>query len=485
MNFISSAFVLFLTITFLLFVLAPVRWRKGLLLVASYLFYGTWSIPFIGLILLTTTTDYWFSQFIFKSQTQARRKLFLVLGLTVNLIILGYFKYANFFLETGFQLMNLLHLAPATASAPLLNILLPLGISFYTFEAISYLSDVYRGKEPARSFLDYNFYIMYFPHLISGPIIRFCELAPQYSQPLRLPTFKRLAQGLELILLGFAFKVLIADRVAPMADEVFAAAAHPDTLETYIGILAFTVQILFDFMGYTHIARGTSLLFNIELPLNFNYPYLASNISDFWQRWHISLSRWIRDYLYFPLGGSRATIVRTCSNLIVTMLIAGAWHGAGWTYIAWGGLHGLLLAGYHFYKHMRDHVLHLKPETIERQLAYRLLSWGLTFWAIITGWVFFRATDFKTAGILIQKLYSPWLLASDIIRNISTGHFTELVTLVSLLLCCVSGPWVINWIEKLYRPLPIWARVQVACLFLVLCWILTANSIQPFIYFQF
>jgi D-alanyl-lipoteichoic acid acyltransferase DltB (MBOAT superfamily) len=237
-----------------------------------------------------------------------------------------------------------------------LKLLLPLGISFYTFEAISYLVDVFRGEAPAETFFDYNFYIMYFPHLISGPIVRYRELSSQMKDGVFL-SLKSVQKGFELIVLGLVFKLLIADTVSGLADTAFQNPSVVTVGQTYLAWAAFTTQIYFDFMGYTHIARGVSLLFNIALPLNFDHPYNAQNISNFWQRWHISLSRWIRDYLYIPLGGSRnGGAARTCFNLLLTMTIAGAWHGAGWAFIIWGAYHGLLLLAYHISSPLRTKV---------------------------------------------------------------------------------------------------------------------------------
>lgn len=482
MNFISGLFALFLTTTFFLFVLLPERYRQWLLLLASYIFYGTWSMPFIGLILLTTTIDYGCSRIIFRHRDKRTRKIFLLLGLTVNLLVLGFFKYFNFFLTSSSQLIQCL--GYTVAPPPLIHIILPLGISFYTFEAISYLIDVYRGKAPAKNLLDYNFYIMYFPHLISGPIVRFCELAPQYENGIPLPSKERIRHGLELILLGIVFKVLIADRVAPISDQVFNTPDQVGVLNAYIGVLAFTVQILFDFMGYTHIARGASLLFNMALPINFNFPYLATNISNFWERWHMSLSRWIRDYLYFPLGGSRVSLTRILSNLILTMLIAGAWHGAGWTYILWGGYHGVLLALYHLYRKYRS-CFGISNELFENSSVYRLAAWSITFFAVIYGWVLFRSPNLHCIQMISQSMFRLEGLVLDIAHAFQTGHLSFLVTLLFLLSCCVAGPWIIKALENVYRPLPQWLKVPAICIVIVLCWILTSESTQPFIYFQF
>jgi alginate O-acetyltransferase complex protein AlgI len=458
----------------------PRRVRMPLVLIASYIFYATWSIPFIGVILFSTTFDYWMSRIIAGSASLAKRKTALLSGLGVNILVLFYFKYANFFLGSAHSLAHYLHLPLGLPAA--INVILPLGISFYTFEAISYMVDVYRGEKPARSWLDYNFYIMYFPHLISGPIVRYKELASQYADGLELPAVDRLAKGSELIILGFLFKILIADQAAAIADPLFSHPQGATVLATYLGVLAFTVQIYFDFMGYTHIARGVSLFFNLEMPLNFNHPYNATTVSDFWNRWHMSLSRWIRDYLYFPLGGSRCALGRTLINLIVTMTICGFWHGAGWAFLAWGLYHGLLLAGYHLYKHTGGKQISLDLKT---HPLYRVGAVALTFCLVALGWVFFRARSFGVAAAIIASLSRVDLLAGNLGHALSTGHLTDVSTLVVLLLCCFSGPWAVRQVQALYMPLPYWAKVKIACLLLLLCWIFSSEGAKTFIYFQF
>jgi alginate O-acetyltransferase complex protein AlgI len=480
MNFVSLSFVLFLLVTLFLFYTLPARGRKPLLLLMSYLFYASWNIPFIGLILVSTSLDYWMSHVIAKSQKLAMRRSALMLGLLVNLSILVYYKYANFLLDTGYGLLRFLHqpVHPPTV----LQILLPLGISFYTFEAISYMVDVYRGKAPAKNWLDYNFYIMFFPHLISGPIIRFCELWPQYKQPLALPDLTRLAQGVQLILLGYLFKVMVADPVAGMADPVFTEPQTAGILATYLGILAFTVQIYFDFMGYTHIARGVSLLFNIELPLNFNHPYLATNISHFWERWHMSLSRWIRDYLYFPLGGSKGFLGRTLFNLLLTMLICGAWHGAGWTYMVWGVYHGILLGAYHLFKTGVKVANYTALNRLRAHSVYSVFSVGFTFVCVALGWVLFRAKNLASAGLILARLGNMSALFSELGKP---AHWDEVAGIAGMLALCFSGPWVIQGVARLYTPLPFWAKVQMACGLALICWLLTSEGTVPFIYFQF
>ncbi len=484
MNFATPAFLLFLVVvaTGALLAATP-KARKILLLVASYVFYATWNIPFIGLILLSTSIDYFLSKHIAASEKIADRKKLLTLGIVVNLAILGVFKYFNFFVDSTNQILGTLfqhghalhHLA----------LLLPLGISFYTFEAISYLVDVYRGEAPAESFYQYNFYIMYFPHLISGPIVRYKELAPQVKDGAFLPSVETVKKGLELIVLGLIFKVIFADCVSELADPVFASVQTAKVSAVYVAWAAFTAQIYFDFMGYTHIARGVSLLFNIALPLNFDHPYNASNISNFWERWHISLSRWIRDYLFIPMGGSRGGAVRTLLNLLATMTIAGFWHGAGWPFIIWGAYHGFLLLVYHVVKPLRESVKSSITTSGTLARLYGFASGTLTLLLVSVGWIWFRSPDLHTGLLFCGKLTRLTTLCHEQAKLINKSDYTFFATMLMLIVMCTAGPLVVRLCNKLSIDIPYWIKVQAATTALVLCYIFAGTETKPFIYFQF
>lgn len=468
MNFISELFLCFFLVVYLGFILIKPAYRKWWLLAASYLFYATWSIPFISVLLFTTTTDYWMSKIISSTPKQEHRKWALISGLTINLVVLGIFKYGTFLWGNTTGLLALV--GYSLPSLPW-NIILPLGISFYTFEAISYMVDVYRGKERASNWIDYNFYIMYFPHLISGPIVRFEELISQYKNKIELPSSQQVIRGVELIMAGFLFKVFIADPAGSVADPVFSENASLTAYQAWLGTLAFTAQIYFDFMGYTHIARGCSLLLNIEMPLNFNHPYLATHISDFWNRWHISLSRWIRDYLYIPLGGSRVAMGMVIWNLMLTMLICGAWHGAGWNFILWGAFHGFLLCLYHLFK----------ETPIFKESANRIITIGqivLTFLLVMLGWIIFRTHTPDTFYNILGALFR----GSDYL-NLPTRE--NMLTGIFFLLACFSGPIAVKLYENYYRPLQWQAKVVISTLILVFGWIFQSEVEIPFIYFQF
>jgi D-alanyl-lipoteichoic acid acyltransferase DltB (MBOAT superfamily) len=363
--------------------------------------------------------------------------------------------------------------------------MLPLGISFYTFEAISYLVDVYRGEAPAESFYQYNFYIMYFPHLISGPIVRYRELSSQVRDGVTLPSIETVKKGFELIVLGLIFKLIVADSVSGLADPVFVSIGTAKVSATYLAWAAFTTQIYFDFMGYTHIARGVSLLFNISLPLNFDHPYNASNISNFWQRWHISLSRWIRDYLFIPLGGSRDGAARTLTNLLTTMVIAGAWHGAGWPFIIWGAYHGTLLLMYHIVKPLREFVSGRIQNNKLQQSAYAIASAGLTFFLVSFGWIWFRSANLSSGLEFCGKLARFSTLWKEVYPPCQRGDCTFLATFAMLIILCVSGPLVVRISSRLSVDIPYWIKVQVASTALVLCYIFAGEECKPFIYFQF
>jgi D-alanyl-lipoteichoic acid acyltransferase DltB (MBOAT superfamily) len=339
MLFNSFTFVLFLAVVLPLYYLLSHRGQNRLLVVASCVFYGAWSWWFLALLLFSIFIDYSLAHAIHASADDRRRKFLVTVSCVLNLGALAFFKYANFLVGNVTGLLDLLHLPVPPVY---LHILLPIGISFYTFHSLSYIIDIYRRVLiPLHSFTDYALYVLYFPQLVAGPIARAHDLIPQLHNP-RVVTRDHLVQGCWLILWGFFKKLVIADNLAVVADQIFAST--PDSGVTcLIGVYAFALQIYGDFSGYTDIARGLGKLMGINLAFNFNLPYLARNPADFWHRWHISLSTWLRDYLYIPLGGNRGGPVKTGRNLLLTMLLGGLWHGAAWHYVAWGGYHGLFL----------------------------------------------------------------------------------------------------------------------------------------------
>jgi D-alanyl-lipoteichoic acid acyltransferase DltB (MBOAT superfamily) len=387
MLFNSWIFAAFLAIVLPLYYLLPFRAQNILLLAASYLFYGAWDWRFLGLLLLSTVMDYSIGRAMDLSPTQRRRRLLLVFSVVVNLTILGFFKYWNFFVESAGALLTSVGLE---ANLPTLRIILPVGISFYTFQTLGYTIDIYRREMPAcRNFLNYALYVSYFPQLVAGPIERITRLLPQIEGP-RTVTPDMVYSGVQLMLWGFVKKIAIADSLAVHANRIFENPKGLHGVELWFGVYCFALQIYADFSGYTDIARGVSRLFGVELMLNFRQPYLSRNITEFWRRWHISLSTWLRDYLYVPLGGNRSGKIKQFRNLILTMLIGGLWHGASWTFVVWGGLHGVYLAVHRLLSGGRKIGAEPPPRTWAGWVRYAV-SVFVTFHFVCLAWVWFRA----------------------------------------------------------------------------------------------
>ena len=389
MLFNSYTFWLFFGFVFVLCGLSRRNFRlqNTVLLVASYTFYGFWDWRFLSLLLVSTIIDFNVAQWLERAETPRRRKLLLALSLCANLGVLGVFKYLGFFTESMVELLNAFGI---DSSLPVLNVLLPVGISFYTFQTMSYTIDVYRRELPAtKRFFDFALFVSFFPQLVAGPIERAAKFLPQVLQP-RLQNRLRFTEGFYLILLGLFKKVVIADNMAPIANAIFSR--DVSTLsgpEVMIGVYAFAFQIYGDFSGYTDIARGVAKWLGFDLMLNFRMPYFAASPSDFWARWHISLSSWLRDYLYIPLGGNRHGALLTYRNLMLTMLLGGLWHGAVWTFVVWGGFHGLILCLYRFFGTFSTAT---EPRALVRSgpfISGRWLGILVMFHLTCIGWLFF------------------------------------------------------------------------------------------------
>ena len=393
MLFNSFIFIWFFAITYSAYLLLSrrVRAQNLLLVVSGCVFYGYWDWRFLLLLIFSTLLDFCLANAIHASSNPRTRKVLMCLSVGSGLMILSFFKYFNFFAASFVRIAGMFGWHP---DAFTLQVLLPLGISFYTFETMSYTIDVYRGQLiPTRSLLDYAVFISFYPHLVAGPIMRAYELLPQIQSPRRI-TAERVNAGLFLIVWGYFKKVVVADNVGPIADLVFNHVGQSQGLDVAIGVLAFSVQIYGDFSGYTDIARGLAKLMGFELGVNFNLPYFALSPSDFWRRWHISLSTWLRDYLYVPLGGNRHGATRTYINLLLTMLLGGLWHGAAWHFVLWGAYHGVLLIAYRLAD--RD-----PPEmdlwSGQRSVPYILAKMGVMFVLTNIGWVLFRAASVQQA----------------------------------------------------------------------------------------
>src|SRR5215207_2400586 len=420
MVFNSYTFIAFFIIMLVLHNM-PFPWKvkKVNLLLASYLFYAAWNPPFILLLWLPTVVDYFVGKALYHQENKSKRKLLLVVSLIGNLGMLCFFKYGGFLLENFVTLVNSLGINYHPAKP---NIILPAGISFYTFTTLCYTIDMYKKKsEPVKSMLDFSLFVTFFPHLVAGPIVRPPQLVPQFETP-HSATQKQLTQGLLLLSLGLFMKVVLADSMlSKSADMVFSAPNALHTLDAWMGVLAFSGQIFFDFAGYSTCAIGVASCLGFVLPENFLYPYAAVGFSDFWRRWHITLSAWLRDYLYIPLGGNRTGKFKTYVNLMITMLLGGLWHGANWTFVVWGGLHGLYLCVEKLIQDMRKKVTkiplqiegaeqvvlqgYMAPRFLKKVTSSNFTLALFTFFLVNVTWVFFRSPDFTTAWRLLGSMF--------------------------------------------------------------------------------
>ena len=371
-------------------------WRKLWLAAASFVFYGYWDIHFIPLLVFSILFNYGIAEWMFREHGRRRAGWILALGVAVNLGLLGYYKYADFLIRS----FN----AVSRAEVGLLELILPLAISFFTFTQIAYLVDVYRDQAKHYSFLDYSLFVVFFPHLIAGPIVRHWEIIPQYSPKMGRFNREDFSVGLAIFLIGLYKKLLLADPVSQVADSVFGAANSGAVLtwfDAWLGTLAYTLQIYFDFSGYSDMAIGLARMFSIKFPVNFNSPYKAGSIAEFWRSWHITLMRFFREYLYIPLGGNRCGKTRHYSNIFAVFLFSGLWHGAGWTFVAWGALHGIysvIHAGW-------GDCLRRYSFQPARFFVYRLGAVGVTFVAVACSWVLFRAHSFREAASILSSMW--------------------------------------------------------------------------------
>lgn len=441
--------------------------RKWILLAASYYFYAYWDWRFAGLLLSCTAVNYWVAKRLELAGETAARKWLMAVSLGYSLGVLGFFKYFNFFVDS-FRIL----LGYAPDEARTLDIILPVGISFYTFQTLSYTIDVYRRELKAcRSFRDLALYVAFFPQLVAGPIVRASEFLPQLETP-RTLTWQRAYDGFRQFVFGLFKKVFIADQLAGFVDPSFDNAAALDGATLWIVVIAYAIQIYCDFSGYSDMAIGIARAMGYDFSRNFDHPYIATSIQDFWRRWHISLSTWLRDYLYIPLGGNRCGKRRTYINLMLTMLLGGLWHGANWTFVAWGAIHGLALCADRLYR------MH-SPKACRGQesTGWKAVSgWAVTMLVVLVAWVFFRSPDISAAiGILGQMFaFSPgltWLhpFAIAVIVAVAMQH---------ILIACGKSRWL-----ELRSP----TVVSITILFTMI-WLVIAfypRAFQPFIYFQF
>jgi len=463
MLFHTPQFFLFLALVLLLFYSVPRRFRRWILLPASYYFYMCWNAKFILLLIVLTAIDFTAGIWLARVAAGPKRKAALIMSLCANLGFLGFFKYYNFLASNIATLLGM----PVHAFA--LNIILPMGISFHTFQSMSYVIDVYRGLQPAITDpIDYALYISFFPQLVAGPIVRARDFfADLYHW--RAPDSKEQLHGVLLVVFGLLKKLAIADQFARLADKFFAnPAAYPGYLAAWSGVVAFSIQIFFDFSGYTDMAIGMAQLLGFHFPENFRRPYLSRGITEFWRRWHISLSSWLRDYLYIPLGGNRHGSWQTYRNLMLTMLLGGLWHGASWNFVIWGGYHGALLSV--------ERALGAGKERPGWRMADPLRALA-TFALVSIGWVFFRAATLRDSLNILGRLFTgPH-------GHIVWPHWMLWYAILMLLLAVLEERR--QWFERLPAA-PAWAYAAAIamCLFCLELIGFTDRPV-PFIYFQF
>ncbi len=459
---------LFLPLFLLLYNLLPFRARTLLILLASYVFYAWWRVDFLFLFIAVTLWSYLAGR---QLATRPRlSKLWLILGVAGNLAALGYFKYFNFGVDSFNSLLTSLGVAPFEAW----RVVLPIGLSFYVFQAVSYVIDVYRrDAPPAASFWELSAFIALFPQLVAGPVLRYKDVAYQFRA--RTHTLEKFSEGSMRFMVGFCKKVLIADTVAPLANLAFSQ-ADPSLGDAWVGILAYTVQLYFDFSGYSDMAVGLGLMIGFRFMENFNHPYISRSITEFWQRWHISLSTWLRDYLYIPLGGNRHGASRTYVNLMLVMLLGGLWHGANWTFVVWGGWHGGFLA---------------LERYLGKQKLWRPLPAPIailkTMFIVMVGWVIFRARDLGSTAAMLRGMLGLNGLGPSEATVWQIGRLELLVLALALALIYLAPLW-----SKLSSyPVPGQRKVVRAMnlyiipLFLLGVLKLSAQTFSPFLYFQF
>jgi len=453
------------------------RGRTVFLTVMSYAFYGWWDYRFCGLLLISSVIDYAVGRRIVSASNKPLAKRWLILSMTSNLAMLGFFKYFDLGAETVNWLAS--QLGADDPLVPMLHLVLPVGISFYTFQTMSYSIDLYHGRaKVAQDWWSFACYVALFPQLVAGPIVRYHELAEQMVY--RTHTLDKMSRGAALFIIGLAKKILLADGVAPLTSLAFGNTS-PGFVDAWTGVLAYTMQIYFDFSGYSDMAVGLGLMFGFRFPVNFNSPYKAESITDFWRRWHISLSSWLRDYLYIPLGGSRIGASRTYVNLFLVMLLGGLWHGASWTFMIWGGYHGILLA---WERMRRDHITVVG-------------SWSRirTFLLVCFGWVVFRAASVEQAADIWAGLFGlgGWGSLNHWSGSLPLSVVLSLLVVITGISWWAPNSWVlIRPIEEEAPPLfgstittALFRILILAGIFLLTVAVMLINTSSPFLYFQF
>jgi D-alanyl-lipoteichoic acid acyltransferase DltB (MBOAT superfamily) len=475
MLFPTLTFHIFFVVTFaLIWLCRDNEWRKILLLVASWIFYGAWDWRFVALLIASGVLNWAVAELILAAKARARdgegrpgmAKLWLVFGVIANLTILGFFKYYGFFLE---QLIAMLHSAGWERDIPIMEVILPVGVSFFTFQGMSYQIDVYRDKTERASLLDITLLMSFFPHLVAGPIVRASHLVPQFRSIPKL-TLSMAAAGVTLILWGLFKKTVIASELATnFVDPVFFDPSAHGSLDLLLGAYGYAVQIYCDFSAYSDMAVGLAALLGYRFPWNFNQPYRAATLQDFWRRWHISLSQWLRDYLYISLGGSRHGTARLYFALSMTMLLGGLWHGASWNFVIWGAIHGAVLVAERIWWSFRqDHW----PK------APHWLSVILTFHIVTLAWIFFRSAEFGDAMAYLEG-----------IAALRSGAVTATPLMLLLIIVGMSFHYFprdgVQRVAVWLREVPAWRAAVLSVAALVLLEAMRPDGVAPFIYYQF
>ena len=486
MVFNSVGFLIYYPIVLLLYFVLPKRLSWVMLLLASYYFYISWNVELIYLIVFTTLISWISAMLIERTNKKGVKKLFLVLTLLTSLGVLFFYKYFNFLSDSVTEALK----AFGIGADPFhLDLILPVGISFYTFQTLSYVIDVYRGDvKTERNFFFYALYVSFFPQLVAGPIERPNNLIPQLHERHR-PNWKNTRSGLRKMLIGFFKKVVVADLLAVYVNAVYNDAAGTTGLGVLIATVLFAFQIYCDFAGYTDIAIGCAEIMGIKLMQNFDRPYTAQSIKEFWRRWHISLSTWFKDYIYFPLGGSRCAKWKNMRNVMIVFLVSGLWHGAAWTFVIWGALHGLYQVIGALLKPLRDKALAALHVASDAKILCFLRKMT-TFALVCFAWIFFRANSMSDALLLVKKLFTDWSL-SDVYFRTTLDHMglTLIAALTSLLSVCVMNRMDSNQLRLACKgdgAVPVFRYAYVVWT-IALAWLLllAGDGASSFIYFQF
>ncbi|WP_058316746.1 MBOAT family O-acyltransferase, partial [Cognatishimia activa] len=447
-----------------LYYLTPNRHKSYVICAASYAFYGWWRVEYVALIFGVSLLTYVASQLTLSLRTERGRRLALIFGVVFDLLVLAYFKYAVFIASN----VDAFLILAGQDGLDFFDVLLPIGISFHTFQSISFLIDIYRkDAQPPKRFIDFLAFSAMFPQLIAGPVLRYKDLAHQFQN--RVHSLDRFGKGMFRFVQGLAMKVLIADTLAPLADLIFSAST-PGFWEAWLGALAYTFQLFFDFAGYSAMAIGLGLMIGFDFPENFNRPYISRSITEFWKRWHITLSSWLRDYLYIPLGGNRAGRWKTYRNIVLTMVLGGFWHGANWTFIVWGFWHGGLMA-------------------LERALGAKnkstvwppYLALPLTFFLVVIGWVVFRSPSLSDSFVVYAGMFglNGFAISPELSWQIRSSEITMLLLAATICFLPIPSP-----ISTIWRA-PFFRAATYLALFTIVTIKMSAQTYSPFLYFQF